>query len=347
MSMTYHSRYYEFPEKDAAYEIGRLMGACIRETVADVPDELSPQMQKALARSHEAFPQYVREIEDRARGAGIPFNKMFYYIAGYDLFTRVPSAPKEAPDVEHCSDVMIRRADGTVLMGHNEDNAHTAEDSFIVKHITDDGWYAELAIPEALAGATAMWNSKGIALGCNAIIGDRLAEDNLPTLLLARSFADCGSIAEIIEQVKAHPIVGDLCFNILDRKTGEYCSLEVRQGEYSVVYPETKYAHTNHFLHLPGAEEYNAPIFRVTHNSEFRQEKATELLEPVDPETANYNDLVRILEYRGADNMSSIRKVPIPGSTKSYTNYMVLLDSMSGMVHITDYMSHEQVSLLW
>ena len=344
--MVFYSRYHEFEEKDAAFKIGRLFGKRIKEIMAiyEIDDEMDEVQRQALELTASKLPGCIKEIEERARGAGVSFNQMFKYIIDHDFDTRLEASKPS----DHCTDVMIKRPDGLILKGHTEDIYATEESCAIIKHITEYGWYVELAIPEALAGATVAWNSKGICFSGNTIYGTQLAKANLPTTLVLRTFVDCGSIDEIVALAKEFPVMADFNLNILDKNSNEACSLEISQNKVSVLRLKDYYVHSNHLLHVLGHEDENTyQILGTNSNTKFRLEKAGELIRGIDISKADYNDLAKIMGYRGADNLSSIHKLPIPGTTTDFTVYTVLCDSVTGTIHVTDHISKEQAVFLW
>ncbi|MCL2280521.1 C45 family peptidase [Candidatus Saccharibacteria bacterium] len=234
-------RYFEFEENEAGVNIGRIFSDAIRKRVAgsgNFTKNFYVMKQKLI----NTYPKYFQEVCDRARGAGVDEDKYLLFVS-YELC---------GINSEKCTDVIVKNSRGEILYGHNEDGSYTLDNSAMVKHSTDKGWYIEYSCIDSLAGTTYLWNSSGIIFSGNYIYTEHKKLENISTWFILRDLVECGSINEIIDKIKSVESASGFNLNVVDTKNNRSYSIEFYLDKVSVVEITGKFEHTNHFIHLRG-----------------------------------------------------------------------------------------------
>ncbi len=213
---------------------------------------------EAAARS--VWPQYVRELEGMAHGAGVAFETVFLWNCRGDL----PESGRDARrgSAAGCTTVMVPAQEGRpALVAHNEDDAPELHGHCrIVDVRPDDGpGFVSFYSPGLLPGHTFAVNRAGLVQTVNDVrpqdrsIGEAVG---VPRHLVCRAVLDCGGLEAAIA-----------CIRDLDRASGFHhtlaragdrrlLSVEAPASGCEVVEVDAPCAHANHlrherFAHLP------------------------------------------------------------------------------------------------
>jgi len=137
------------------------------------------------ARGAQAFPQYVEELEEMARGAGVDLHLLL--LAGCE--ESIMTATRE-----RCTTLAFS-APGCVLLGHNEDWSPGYEDSlYLVRARLPCGTsFLSLAYIGSPPGSSVALNSHGIAFSGNALLGH--SQPGIAKNLLLRSQIEARTLA--------------------------------------------------------------------------------------------------------------------------------------------------------
>lgn len=323
-------RYFEFNENEASRKVGEIFADSIRKSVENIttlPEGFYEMKQKLI----NTFPKYYKEVCGRAEGACVDVDKYLLSVS-YELY--------ESKN-EKCTDVIIKKSNGQVLYGHNEDGPYTLDNSAIIKYITDKGWYTEYTSIDSLAGTTYLWNSNGIIFSGNYIHTEHKELQEISTWFILRNIVECTSVEEIIKGIKAVKSASGFNINVIDTKVNKVYSIEFYLDKIDVIEITNKFVHTNHFIHLDGKDGY----FPEDSNTKNRLKKATELLDKLDMSNSNILDIKDILEYDNSDYMNSIHFAL--GSNKSITGSAFLFDSESKYIQICDYIGNTKMNFTY
>lgn len=281
---------YIFKEQDANYELGKIFSQAIIKEVTKI-NVLPPAfyvMKKTLIAK---YPQYYDEVLKRAQGAGVDYDKYLYFIS-FELREKA---------CDKCSDIVIKQ-NNNILFGHNEDGQYTVNDTALVKYLTPNGSYLELASYDSLAGTTFIINSHGLILSVNYIYMQNQNVTDVSAWFVLRDLVNCHNLTEIIAKLnKAHCASG-FNLNVINILNNKAYTIEFCLNKYIIYEITDKYIHTNHFLHFP--DTFNPATQKSnTHN---RFLKITELLNKYPISKIKINNIEKILAYTNPDYMKTI-----------------------------------------
>lgn len=263
-----------FPYVDAGSTdhegLGRAIGEQLRRPIRAQCDKILTELsrrasreslnqvaERLLAQGARAFPQYVREIEGMAAGAGVDFRHM--------LLTCLEESAQSALR-ERCTTIAFA-ADGCTLLGHNEDWAPGFEDGFYVVRATmpDGVAFLSLAYMGSPPGSSVALNSHGIAFSGNSLLG--LQQPGIAKNLLLRSQIEACSLADFERRATRAPRAISNNTMALDRDGG-VVNIEMALAEHAVLRPDDGIlVHTNHVLapQLERHERFERPCSRRRH----------------------------------------------------------------------------------
>ncbi|XP_034942911.1 uncharacterized protein tan [Chelonus insularis] len=148
--------------------------------------------EETLACVKAQYPQYLREIEGTADGAGVPFYKLFLMHLD-DIVPNVAngrSASTKQP--VGCSSIICNYP-GQEILGHNEDAlSETLNYWYIVcAHVIEPGYreekFSSLSYAGFLPGYTMGYNSHGLVYSINTLSAKTLRSGKTPRYFLTRA----------------------------------------------------------------------------------------------------------------------------------------------------------------
>src|SRR5262245_23998658 len=139
--------------------------------------------------SRDVLPHLVERIDGTAAGAGVPFTDLFLANAFEEVYGILElDAPSPVP-LERCTDVVVRQASGSLLLGHDEQWYAGTQDRVGLVHETEGEGPAILA--PLVAGTLPLvgMNAHGIAVGVMSLSAtdERVG---VPRALVARDVLD-------------------------------------------------------------------------------------------------------------------------------------------------------------
>jgi len=253
------------------YEVGHQIGSTFREYIQQYVSSaplLTEKLPARLAtdRGREALaeteahlrsvvPQYIRELEGMAEGAGVPFHLLLLNNAA----DAIPLLEGESEVVSGgCTTVIVTREGGGIL-GHNEDGPPAAVNRTFMVHVTIPGdsgrgeefqaFYYPGSLPGRCFGVTAA----GLVWSLNSVSPKETGSGGITHPFLARHLAGAGLEATL--ELAAQSANG-CSLNMFQMGSGSASNLEVSHNNYSLVDipPDTVYFHCNKYLR-PGVEE--------------------------------------------------------------------------------------------
>jgi len=321
-----NSKVIEFREEEANFAIGAMFAKEIQNYVSQI-SKLDANFYIMKEKLISTYPKYYKEVCDRASGAKVDPDK-YLAIVSYELREQA---------IEKCTDIIIKKDSGTILLGHNEDGQYNNSNSSIIKYITRDGWYIEFSCIDSLASTTYLWNSKGIIFSVNYVYLKHHKLDEISAWFVLRDIVECGSLEEILERVKKVKSASGFNINLIDTNINKVYSVEYYIDQLSVVEVTDKFVHTNHFLHL---EKGYCPN---NSNSFSRFEHCNSLLDKLDKNTISVKDIKTILEYRDNDYFHTVHVDKSMG--KDYlTSSLFLFDSKQKTIQICDYINNKKLT---
>jgi hypothetical protein len=164
-----------------AYQLGRGLGEAAATAIREIVPRLarfqslesewagSDRLRALLGAAREAFPEYVREIEGIADGAGVGFETMFLWNCRGDF---PGGGDQQHPEDAGCTTVMIPAlGDEPAIIAHNEDDqAELDGHCFLVRARPRDGiGFTSFYSPGLLPGHTFGANDAGLVQTINHI----------------------------------------------------------------------------------------------------------------------------------------------------------------------------------
>ena len=236
--------------------------------------------EKYLDRNRKVYPDYVRELEGMAEGAGVSFEALFinqmeeefsYFVSG-----------RQEKVILHCSDVAWRSAEGASFMAHNEDSAAYDRNrtALITAHggVGQDGatFTTYTYLSNTPTGAFG-WNDRGVAFTMNYVAPEKAdLEGGLSRVFMARDLLEARSLDDAVARAVRAGIATGHNYQISELSSGRIVNVEVASyGRYSVreIIPgQPAFFHANEYLTL------NVPGQRLSNSSQHRQRRAKEIL---------------------------------------------------------------------
>lgn len=260
---------------------------------------------EAAARRH--FPEFVREIEGIADGAGVGFDEAFLWNCRGDL-----DGPARAVE-ESCTSILLPAADGRpAVIGHNEDGApEFAGHGFLARVEPDEGVaFTAFCYPGMLPGHAFGVNDAGVVQTINNIRPHDLTV-GIPRHVVARAVLACRDLDEALDLLRREDRAAGFHHNLGEAASGRLLSVEAPASGCVVVEATEEMVHANHLVRA----EFSGLDQTVTPSSEARQNRASEL---VGTGAAGNGDPLPILFDRNRDDLPVLCRGETGGSD-SYT----------------------------
>ena len=310
-----HLRYLDLSGSGGHRRYGALFSQAIRGMA--VERLLRPSFYEMKEKSFARYPEYCREIYDRAQGAGADGDLYFAAMLG------------GVNECESCTDVILRRKDGAVLYGHNEDGAYTPDNCALVRYSGRRVGFTEFSAAEAIPGYTFLWNEAGLITSVNYIQLDSIRYGEPSVHFLLRDAAEATCIEEIRDRLSGTSSASAFSLNVFDAKTRRAYSVEQLYDQTDVFEITDRYAHTNHLRRL------GTGYAREGSDTKPRLETALRLLAALDASGATIADIRSTLDY--VDPEDRLRSVySDPATDASPTGATMLIDSESDEIRVID-----------
>lgn len=285
-------------------------------------DRISTNLKIVKTKLQNIYPEYLNEIYGRADGFNINRDAYLLQIC-FEIYDF-----KQA-----CTDIIIKKDNGEILLGHNEDIEESLEEIALVKYTKNDDYFYELSSCYSPEGTTFGWNSKGLIFTVNSIALNEYNEQGIPAWLILRDIVLCDNIEEVINKIDIQDCASAFSLNIVDTKTNKAYSIEKILDKLDLIEIKKEYIHTNHIIH-PNLNEklcytYDSTIIRKT--------TAKKLLNTYNKSTINPNELMEILQYHHQDEYVII---PI-GEDEEPTVATFLYDSKNNKIKIYSYYDNQ------
>lgn len=308
-------RYLDLPGPRAHRRYGEIFADVICKMAVERP--LRPSFFRMKEKAAALYPAYLAEIYNRAAGAG----------ANGDLF--FAAMLDGVDECESCTDLFLRKTDGSVLYGHNEDGAYTPDNCAIVRYSGVKVGFTEFSAAESTPGYSFLWNDAGLITSVNFIQLDRFRYDEPSVHFLLRDAAEATCIEDIRDRLSGKSSASAFSLNVFDTKTRRAYSVEQLYDQTDIFEVTDRYAHTNHLLRL------GTGYAREGSDTKPRFETASRLLSSLQADGATIADIRNILEY--TDREDHLRSVySDPSVDKNPTGATMLVDSESNDILVID-----------
>ncbi len=197
---------------------------------------------KYLPFAEESVPQYVEELRGVAEGADVDFSDLLVLncveaITEDALHTGCTSLAA-APEVT---------ADGSLLVGHNEDWLPDDQDTVYLVHATPDDEPAYLAITYGGLLPNIGFNEHGIAQCCDSVYPND-ARIGVPRIFVSRAVLAARTLAEAIRAALNRRRAAGYN-HLIVHVSGEMYNVEVSAEDFDVIYGlDGMLAHTNNYM---------------------------------------------------------------------------------------------------
>jgi hypothetical protein len=193
------------------------------------------------------YPQYLREIEGIADGAGVDYWKLFYF-----------NVPEIADADSGCTSIASRQ-NGEVVLVHNEDggSGERARDGVLLHYVLPAVSFYAFAYAGELPGACYGWNAHGVFHSVNYL--EPIDEDiagRLPRTFTARSLLEATDVEDGIARLKAARDASGYHYYL--GKGSRIVCIEQFRDDVSVKEVGGIEVHSNHYLHAGFAERADA-----------------------------------------------------------------------------------------
>jgi hypothetical protein len=268
-----------------AYQIGRGLGEAaaraFRETVVEVERYRvlkrdwsgSERLMTLLGAARQAYPDYLREIEGIADGAGASFEDVFLWNCRGDF----PGGGSEShAHTAGCTTVMLPGAgDAPAIIAHNEDDqAELDGHCFMVRVIPSDGIaFTSFYSPGLLPGHTFAVNDAGLVQTINNI-RPHDQQAGIPRHIIARAVLACADMDAALAVLGRRDRASGFHHNL--GQAGDSRLLSVEAPASVCVARHVVYAavHTNHLVFSECADIAQ----EVADSSAHRQRRAEALI---------------------------------------------------------------------
>jgi isopenicillin-N N-acyltransferase-like protein len=227
---------------------------------------LKDRVDPYIASTEKVAPRTLEEIRGMAEGAGVAFISLFGL-----------NAAQELTYSQGCSSLAVNSdatADGSVILGHNEDNSPFYADHCYVVEGTPDEEPAFLAFAYAGFVLHQGFNDRGIGSVGNALYSNDLRL-GVPKLVAYREIMRSDYLEDAIRRcIRSERANGNN--HVLASLEGEIYDVEVSATKHSLLYAEGGVmAHTNHFT---AAELQHLDAWADLLNSRIRLNRLSKLL---------------------------------------------------------------------
>ena len=230
--------------------------------------EATLHARKYLPFAEESVPQYVEELQGMADGAEIDFNDLLVLncmeALTEDALHRGCTSLAAAPEVT---------ADGTLLVGHNEDWLPDDFETVYLVHARPVDEPAYLAITYGGLLPNIGFNECGIAQCCDSVYPND-ARIGVPRIFVSRAVLAARTLDEAIRAALNHRRAAGYN-HLIVHASGEMYNVEVSAADFQVIYgDEGLLAHTNHYAsrHMRAMERGSEDLVasRVRYNRTLR-----------------------------------------------------------------------------
>lgn len=306
---------------DGHFRYGEIFGEAIRALAVDRP--LRPSFLRMKQKAEARYPAYCKEIYDRAAGAGAD---------GDLLFAAMLDGVRE---LESCTDVFIRKADGSLLYGHNEDGQYEPGSCALARYSGRRVGFTEFSAVGSMPGYTFLWNDAGLVSSVNYIHHEEMRPEEPSAHFLLRDATEASCIEEIRDCFAGRSCASAFHLNVFDSKTRRAYSVEHLFDRTDILEVSDRYAHSNHLIRIdPG---YASP----GSDTKPRLETARRLLAALDPARCALADIRMILDYTDAGDPQ--RSICSGLAEEFRTAATMLVDSASGEIVVIDRFSGEEL----
>lgn len=197
---------------------------------------------KYLPFAEESLPQYVQELKGIADGAGVDFNDLLVLncieAITEDALHAGCTSLAAAPEVT---------ADGSLLVGHNEDWLPDDMDNVYLVHAKPNDEPAYLAITYGGLLPNIGFNEYGIAQCCDSVYPDD-ARIGVPRIFVSRAVLAARTLADAIRAALNRRRAAGYN-HLIVHASGEMYNVEVSAQDFDVIYGvDGTLAHTNNYL---------------------------------------------------------------------------------------------------
>jgi len=252
-----------------------------------VKTQAGKSLYETFVRVHqEAFPEYLKELEGIAEGAGIPFQWILVgqlqeeFLHQLNLTHSEVMPPSHGSRLggnrgvaDHCSDYMLC-SPSQCVDGHNEDGpVSNVNRTFMVDAQLggpENRFQAFVDMGELPTGAFG-WNARGIGFSLNWVGPPQAPRAGLGRGFISRSMLDAGSPIDAMRRITQKGQCGGHNVQLFDFCGRTITNVEVAQEQFSVrPIGATPFFHANQYqtLKVPGETFNNSSAHRLKRISE-------------------------------------------------------------------------------
>lgn len=242
------------------YEMGRQIGeeqrdkvvkmlVSYRQMLASAEEELGLDWDRAILHSRkyqpfieEFLPQYLDEVRGIADGAGVDFDDLL-------VLNSIEALTSDALHLK-CTSIAAAgevTADGTVLIGHNEDWLPEDQELQFLVHAVPDDEPPFLAMTYGGLLPNIGFNAAGIAQACDSVYPND-ARLGVPRIFVSRKVLSAQTISDAIRATLLRRRAAGYNHLIADSH-GEIYNVEVSATAFDAIYAQEGYAvHCNNYL---------------------------------------------------------------------------------------------------
>lgn len=240
MAKNSHNNFYIVEAKNN-FELGLSMGKKFGRVIRDVIREhklgsgwviKTKQALRYIDVTKKYFPQYFKELEGYANGAGVNF---------IDLWT----ANLEDEEVGNkCTTIITNNGK---LIAHNEDWDKDSADSIclLLKTVGEVSIF-DIFYFNTLGGNSVSINSHGFVTTVNSLVHSN-QKIGIPRNIICRWLSETKNPEEDFEKLKKLPRGLGYNFNIANKK-GKIWNIECTSEKVSLINPHSPFVHSNHYL---------------------------------------------------------------------------------------------------
>ncbi|MCY4285221.1 MAG: C45 family autoproteolytic acyltransferase/hydrolase [Thiotrichales bacterium] len=273
-----------------AHAIGRALGEASAAALRDIVPTIgrfqalmrewrgTERLRALEAAARSVWPQYVREIEGLAHGAGVAFETVFLWNCRGDLPESGCGAPRG--NAAGCTTVAVPPREGRpALVAHNEDDAPELHGHCrIVDVRPDDGpGFVSFYSPGLLPGHAFAVNRAGLVQAVNDLRPEDCAIGGaigVPRHLVCRAVLDCEGLDAALACIRDPDRASGFHHTLARAGDRRLLSVEAPASGCEVVEVDAPCAHANHLLH-----ERFAPVPQtIAASSRSRQTRADALI---------------------------------------------------------------------
>lgn len=308
-----------------------LSSAAVHVTEQELWERWAPQ----VAVNRRAAPELVEEMQGIARGAAVPFERIFLLNSMLDLnsFRYLDLATAFAG----CSTFAVTAEAGTgrTLIGQTYDMPAFHQDYLTLLRLRPAAGPRQLVFTFAGIVGAAGLNEAGLALNINYLSPLDVGLGRLHSIVVRQILAST-QLADALTHPVLPPRAGGAHFLVADRD-GNVISIETTGRRFAVAYPQgLAIGHTNHYLvpELRDTEYLRAgsiggSLARYTALRRFLQERGDQLtVEAFMELTRNHTSFPRSICAHGLSSE--------PAESRSRTVAAMVLIPAEGVMHVTN-----------